>query len=288
MKVALFPGQGLDARVVRRALDPDHPLVQTASELLGYDLVARVDDVARRVRGVLPTSIAQPAIFTAGVIAHEVAADAGERFDYFAGHSLGEYTALVAAGAIRFGPAVRLVAARGEAMERATRRSSGGMAALLGLGIRDAEEIASVYRVTIANDNSPVQVVLSGDTNNLARAAEAAKSKNARCILLPVEGAFHSAAMDPAAQALADALVETDVRSPNVPVISNVTARPYRAPGEIRKLLAEQLTGRVRFRESILYLRSQGVSDFVDLGPGDVVGRLARATVPTNEESVLA
>lgn len=288
MKVALFPGQGLDARVVRKALDPNHPRVQAASELLGYDLVARVDEVARRVRGVLPTSIAQPAIFTAGVIAHEVAADAGERFDYFAGHSLGEYTALVAAGAIRFGPGLRLVAARGAAMERVTRRSPGGMAALLGLGIRDAEEIASVYRVTVANDNSPVQVVLSGDTDNLARAAEGAKSKDARCILLPVEGAFHSVAMDPATEAVADALVETDVRSPNVPVISNVTARPYRAPGEIRKRLVEQLTGRVRFRESMLYLRTQSVSDFIDLGPGDVVGRLARATVPTNEESVVA
>ena len=288
MKAGLFPGQGLDASVVLEALDPAHPRVESANQLLGYDLVGRVAQVARRVRGVLPTSLAQPAIFTAGVIAFDEAVAGDERFDYLAGHSLGEYTALVAARAIEFGPGLKLVLARGEAMQRVTRRSPGGMAALLGLGLRDAEEIAAAHGLTVANDNSPTQVVLSGDSEALATAAEATRAKKGRCILLSVEGAFHSAAMTPASDALLDALVDTEIRSPLVPVVSNVTARPYRAPGEIRKRLVEQLTGRVRFRESILYLAQRGVSEFVDLGPGDVVGRLARATVRTSEESVVA
>lgn len=286
MRAALFPGQGLEPKVVLKSLDPAHPKVEAAAEILGYDLVKRVDQVARRVRGVLPTSLAQPAIFTAGIVAFEAMAD--RRFDCFAGHSLGEYTALAAAGAIGFQPGLKLVAVRGEAMERATRRSSGGMAALLGLDIRVAEELAISYGLTVANDNSPSQVVVSGDTEDLARAADEARARNGRCVLLPVEGAFHSAAMTSASDALRDALMDTDIRTGRMPVISNVTARPYRAPGEVRKLLVDQLTGRVRFRECLLYLEQRGVSEFVDLGPGEVVGKLARATVPTKEENVVA
>ena len=288
MRAGLFPGQGLDAAVVLEALDPAHPRVGSASELLGYDLVDRVAEIAKRPRGVLPTSLAQPAIFTAGVIAFDDTAGPHHPFDYLAGHSLGEYTALAAARAIEFEAGLKLVLARGEAMQRVTRRSPGGMAALIGLDVRDAEEIAASHGLTVANDNSPTQVVLSGDADALSGAAGAARAKNGRCILLQVEGAFHSAAMDPATNDLRTALEETEIRSPVVPVVSNVTARPYRAPGEIRKRLVEQLTGRVRFRESILYLSQRGVSDFIDLGPGDVVGRLARATVPPSEESVVA
>jgi malonyl CoA-acyl carrier protein transacylase len=275
----LFPGQGIEAKVVLGALDATHPKVVRASELLGYDLVRRVEQVARRVRGVLPTSLAQPAIFVAGLTSFEAAVSAGERFDCLAGHSLGEYTALVAGDSIPFGHGLKLVAARGEAMQRATVSHSGGMAAVLGLDLERITDIADGVDLTVANDNSPKQVVLSGDTEALALAAKAVSALGGRCVLLPVEGAFHSAAMDPAVDDLADALSSIDVRNPSIPVVSNITARPYRAPGEIRKLLVEQLTHRVRFRESLLYLEERGVTEFVDLGPGDIVRRLARATV---------
>lgn len=286
MRAGLFPGQGIDAKVVHKALDPQEPRVQRASDLLGYDLVKRVEQVARRVRGVLPTAIAQPAILTAGVIAYEKRVEAGESFDILMGHSLGEYTALVAAGAIPFGHGLKLVAARGRAMHRAAQDSPGGMAAVLGLDIAVVEEIASRHGLTVANDNSPVQVVVSGDTEALAPAAESVREAGGRCVLLPVEGPFHSAAMESAVEELTEALLVTDIRSPSIPVMSNVTARPYRAPGEIRKVLLEQLMGRVRFRESLLFLAERGVTEFVDLGPGRIVEKLAESTI--GKEAVLA
>ena len=287
MRAGLFPGQGVDAKVVLNGLDPTHPTVGSASETLGYDLVTRVTQIAKRPRGVLPTSLAQPAIFVAGLIAFEARAATGERFDCLVGHSLGEYTALVAARAIGFEDGLKLVAARGEAMQRATGASSGGMAAVLGLALPVVEEIARTRGLTVANDNSPAQVVLSGDRERLAHAAEAARELGGRCVLLSVEGAFHSGAMSSATEALVDALSATHIRSPAVPVVSNVTARPYRAPGEIRKLLVRQLTGRVRFREAILFLVDRNVGEFVDIGPGDVVGRLARACAHSEKESAV-
>ncbi len=286
MRAGLFPGQGIEAKSVLSALAGEHPLVSQACDLLNRDLVARVEQVARRARGVLPTSLAQPAIFVAGLISFEKAIEHRDMFDYFAGHSLGEYTALVAGGSLSFGQGLKLVAARGAAMERATKASPGGMAAALGLGLADVSEIAAANDLTVANDNSPQQVVLSGDSNQLANAAQAVRAAGGRCVLLPVEGAFHSRAMLPAATELADALVATDIRSPSTPVVSNVSARPYRAPGEIRKLLVEQLTGRVRFRESLEHLNQKGVTEFVDLGPGNIVGRLAKATVGKAAETV--
>jgi len=185
-----------------------------------------------------------------------------------------------------FTPGVRLVAERGKAMQRATVASSGAMAAVMGLTLEDVAEIAVATGTTIANDNSPTQVVLSGDESALARAAEVVRRRDGRSVLLPVEGAYHSSAMEPAVAQLAAALDRTDIRSPKIPVLSNVSALPYRAPGEIRKLLLEQLTGRVRFRECIANLAAGGVTEFVDLGPGNVVGRLARATVARAPEPV--
>lgn len=279
MRAALFPGQGIDARSLLGALGDGDPRVVQAADLLGYDPVGAIERMARQSRTVLPTELAQPAIYVASVAAHERAVAENERFDVFLGHSLGEYAALTAGGAISFAHGVRLVAARGEAMAEAAARRSGGMAAVLGLDIDVVERIADANGVVVANDNSPVQAVVSGDEAGLARVARAARAAGARCVRLDVEGAFHSDAMEPAAAALSEALVHTDVRSPRSPVISNRTARPYRAPGEIRKLLSEQLTHRVRFRESVEHAVACGVTDFVDLGPGRVVGRLARQTV---------
>jgi [acyl-carrier-protein] S-malonyltransferase len=286
VRAGLFPGQGIEPKVLLQALDPKHPRVKAASEALGFDLVRRIEQVCRRARGVMPTLLAQPGIFVAGVISHEDAVERGGSFDYLLGHSLGEYTALTAAGSIPFGHGLRLITARAETMHRAALVGSGGMAAILGLDLETVERIAIANDLAIANDNSPKQTVLSGDADALSLAARDVREAGGRTILLNVEGAFHSAAMLPAVMDLESALMSTDVRNPAIPVISNVTARPYRAPGEIRKLLLAQLTGRVRFRESLLYLSDQGVTEFHDLGPGDVVSRLAKATVPIAKETV--
>ena len=275
MKAALFPGQGLEASAVAAALERDHDRIEEANDILGYDFVRAVEQVAHRT---MPTTLAQPAILVAGIVSYESAVSRGGSFAYLAGHSLGEYTALVAGGAMSFSDGVKLVVARARAMQRATRSSSGGMVVLLGVGVERAEELARAAGASVANDNSPGQVVVSGDDLALTRVAGLGRAARVRSVRLPVEGAFHSPAMAPAAEALSEALVHVLIRSPKVPVVSNVTAAPYRSPGEIRKRLEDQMTGRVRFRESIEWLVSRGVDDFVDVGPGNVVERLARAT----------
>lgn len=283
MRCGLFPGQGLDPRAVAASL-PDSLLLERAGEILGYDLRRRVAQVERRSRPVLPTDLAQPAIFVAGIISFEQALERGNKFDYLAGHSLGEYTALVAGGAIRFDAGLELVAARGRFMQRASARAGGGMAVALNLSFEEAQSICADAGVVLANDNSPGQVVLSGPEERLSRAAVQVRDLGGRSVRLPVDGAFHSPAMEPAANELAGILERTEIRSPSIPVVSNVSAAPYRAPGEIRKLLVRQLTGVVHFRDSVTWLLKRGVTNFTDLGPGRIVGRLADATVRAAKE----
>ena len=277
MRVGLFPGQGLDPMAVASELDEHDPVLRRANEVLQYDVKRSVERVARRPGGVLPTAVAQPAIFTAGIIAFRNAVMGGSQFDCLIGHSLGEYTALVAARSIPFAEGLELVSARASTMQRVAKATPGGMAAIMNLSLGDVRDICRETGMTVANDNSPTQVVVSGNKTALARGAKVARVRGGRSVLLPVDGAYHSVAMEPAARELAYALDKTNVRSPKVEVISNVTAAPYRAPGEIRKLLARQLTHPVRFRESVANLSRNDV-EFVDLGPGNVVGRLARAT----------
>lgn len=286
MRAALFPGQGIEAGVVLKALDPLHPLTVQASEMLGYDLRRRVEQASRRPRGVMPTALAQPAIFVAGLLSFEKTSDSGEGFSHALGHSLGEYTALVAAGAMSFRHGLALVATRGSAMQKAASRTPGAMAAVIGLGLHEVEGLADDVGVTVANDNSSNQVVISGDPPALATAAAAVRDAGGRCVLLPIEGAFHSDAMRPAASALSRALFTIEIRNPSIPVVSNITAKPYRSPGEIRRLLERQLTERVRFRGCVHYLQRVGVRDFIDIGPGDVVGRIAAADVRSSREPV--
>lgn len=272
MRVGLFPGQGLDRDIIVEALPKDSPRLQRADEILDLDLRRAV---ARCSSATLPTRIAQPAIFVAGVIAYE---RAGESFDALIGHSLGEYTALAVSGGLSFTDGVRLVSARADAMSRAARASAGGMAAVMGLEHRTVEDLAARARVTVANDNSPSQLVISGGDDQLRHAAALVNELGGRCIRLSVEGAFHSPAMQTAIPALADALDHAEMHTPKIPVVSNVSARPYRAPGEVRKLLLKQLTGRVRFRESIEWAVERGADAFVDFGPGRIVDKIARKT----------
>jgi [acyl-carrier-protein] S-malonyltransferase len=276
MKVGLFPGQGIPAQTVLEALPENDDVLIRAGEILDFDLRRKVGIAARGSGSTLPTSLAQPAIFTAGVVALQQTGADG--YDYFAGHSLGEYAALVAAGAISFEDGLGAVAVRGEVMQEAARSAPGGMAALMGLGYDVVQAIADKTGVVVANDNAPGQVVVSGRDEALAEAAAMVRSEGGRAVLLEVSGPFHSAAMEPAAPGLAEALDRIEVRSPTIPVISNVTARPYESPDEIRALLVQQVTHGVRWRESCEWLWDQGVRDFHDFGPGRVAAGLAQRT----------
>lgn len=273
MRAGLFPGQGIPAETVLESLPKDHALLTSASEQLGYDLFKRVQVAARRKSATMPTVVAQPAIFVASMISFSQ--EAG-RYDFFCGHSLGEYTALTASGALGFESGIDVVRVRAEGMEHAGRISEGTMAAVLGLELEQVSDIAQRAGVTVANDNSPGQVVLAGTESALAAAATEVRAAGARSVLLDVSGAFHTEAMSPAAPALAKALNEAEIRTPKVPVVSNVLARPYKDAAEIRELLVAQLTSPVRFRESIDWLLAQGVDDVTDFGPGRVVAGLAK------------
>ncbi len=278
--VGLFPGQGVAAKDVIAALPEKHDLLKTANEIVGHDIRRKVEVAARRGNVALPTSVAQTAIFTAGIIAWSEQAPS---VDYLAGHSLGEYTALVAGGAMTFATGVEVVEARGKAMQIAARGAGGGMAALMGFSLAEAENVAHQAGAVVANDNAPNQVVISGSEDSLTEAAALARVRGGRAILLQVAGSFHTSSMEPAAFALQSALDHADIRMPETPVISNTSARPYRSPGEIRKLLTEQLTGRVRFRESVIWLAGEGVTGCIDLGPGHVVAGLFSKTIERRE-----
>lgn len=284
MKAALFPGQGVKPASVLEALDPADPTVRTANDVLGVDLRKQVEIGMRGRRNELPTVVAQPAIFVASVASWRRAEEA--TFTGLAGHSLGEYAALVAGCAWSFEHALCVVQVRASASDKACRAGEGGMAALQDLSLEESEEVAAEAGVTVANDNAPGQVVVSGARAALDACAALTARRGGRSVLLGVEGPFHTVAMSAAATKLRDALDHVSIRMPVVPVISNVTARPYRAPGEIRKLLVEQMTGRVRFRESLQWLWSQGIREFVDMGPGRVAAGLARRTARALEEAV--
>ena len=278
MRAALFPGQGVDAAALLEALD-GAPLLDAANELAGRDLAAAVARCLDRSKPVVPTDVAQPALLVAGLASHHVELSRSGPFDFYAGHSVGEYAALAAAGAMSPEDALRTVCVRGRATRAAARASGGGMAAVKGVTVAELEAVCERAGAVVANDNSPTQLVVSGPDTALAEVAGYVRSAGGRCLLLSVEGAFHSPAVAAAAAEVRDALDRVDVRMPPVPVVSNVTARPYRAPGEIRSLLVRQLTERVRFRESIEWIAAAGATEFVDLGPGRVTAKLADATV---------
>ena len=204
---------------------------------------------------------------------------------FVAGHSLGEYTALTAAGSFTVGDAARLLRTRGLAMQHAVPVGDGAMAALIGVELDLAREIAAEATrdsydgavCVAANDNAPGQVVISGSRLAVQRAVEIAALKGAkRSVMLPVSGPFHCPLMAPVADVMAEALAAVAVQKPCLPLVSNVTAREVTDPDEIRALLVRQVTGMVRWRESVLYMQSQGVAELVEVGAGKVLSGLAR------------
>lgn len=278
MRVGLFPGQGISAREVLDALGPEDPQLERANDILGYDIRDEVARCAEREEDELPTSLAQPALFIAGLTSFQRALDSGEKFDYLAGHSLGEYTALTASEAVAPQDGLAGVKVRAESMQESSRSFGGGMAVVLKLDLPEVEKIVAESEVHVGNDNAPGQVVLSGSREGLEKARALVKEQKGRWIELKVSGAFHSPAMSDDAEPLLRALEKIEIRSPKIPVVSNVTARPHTDPESIRALLVEQLTSRVRFRESLEWLWDQGVREYEDLGPGTVVAGLARRT----------
>lgn len=232
------------------------------------------------------TENAQPALMavslaTARTLEAEGGFALGDKCAFVAGHSMGEYSALTAVGSLDLADTARLLRRRGQAMQQAVPVGEGAMAALLGLDFGGADAVAAEAAgdgvCSTANDNAPGQVVLSGSRDAVARAIAIAPDHGARrCIELPVSAPFHCALMAPAAEVMAEALAETEIRAPSVPLVSNVTAEAVTSPDEIRKLLVAQVTGLVRWRESILYMRDHGVGFVVELGAGKVLTGLTR------------
>ncbi|MDV7340629.1 ACP S-malonyltransferase [Terasakiella sp. A23] len=232
------------------------------------------------------TENAQPALMAVSLAVSRVLETEGniklaDHCSMVAGHSLGEYSALAAMGAFSIADTARLLKIRGKAMQAAVPVGEGAMAACLGLSLEDAqavaEEAAQGDVCTAANDNAPGQVVLSGAKAAIERAIDIAKEKGAkRCVLLPVSAPFHCALMQPAADAMAEALADVTINTPAAPVVANVAAEKVTDPEEIRKLLVEQVCGSVRWREGVLYMKDQGVEQLVEVGTGKVLSGLAR------------
>jgi [acyl-carrier-protein] S-malonyltransferase len=246
------------------------------------------------------TRNAQPALMAVSVaVVRVLEARSGRSLaamaDYIAGHSLGEYSALAAAGALEIGDAARLLRLRGESMQAAVPVGAGAMAAVLGLGLPAVVDIAAAATrdsgavCDVANDNADGQVVVSGARSAVERAVELAKEGGAkRSILLPVSAPFHCAMMAPAGEIMAEALGAADVKVPSVPVVANVTATPISDPAEIRRNLVKQVTGMVRWRESVLWMAQNGVNKVVEVGSGKVLTVMNRRIDKTLSGSALS
>ena len=260
MTVVLFPGQGSQTNDMRSDVERLRPdLLELAQSVLGADPFERIEE---------GTHFAQPAIFCASLAGWSVV----DRDDVscMAGHSLGEFSALVAAGVLSERDGLRLVALRGRLMHEA--EEGGGMMAVAA-PVEEAAEYAARFGLTVANDNSPTQVVLSGDGDAVDAAVEQAKAADLRATRLRVSGAFHSPAMGAAAPELAAALDEVELGEPSTTVYTSVTAAPFE---DVRRQLVEGLTSPVRWRETVLAIRMQGETRYLEVGPGKVLAGLVR------------
>ncbi len=306
----VFPGQGSQAVGMGQALAEAFPVARHTFEEVDDALGQRLSRLMFEgpEEDLRLTENAQPALMAVSLAVTRVLESEGklrlaDKAAYVAGHSLGEYSALAAVGSLGRADAARLLRRRGQAMQAAVPVGAGAMAAVLGLELAEAqavaEEAAQGEVCQAANDNAPGQVVLSGHTAAVERAIEIAKGKGAkRAILLPVSAPFHCSLMAPAAEVMAEALAQVEVAMPAVPLVANVTASHLSDPAEIRRKLVEQVTGMVRWRESVAWMAGQGVEKVVELGAGKVLSGLTRridraltaqsAETPQEVEAVLA
>ena len=285
----IFPGQGAQTIGMGKALADAYPAARAVFEevdtALGESLSTLIWEGDQQELTL--THNAQPALMATSIAAFKALETEG--FDisdasFVAGHSLGEYSALAASGAISSADTARLLRIRGEAMQKAVPVGLGAMAALLGLDFETAQAVAKEAAEAgdgevcqAANDNDPGQVVVSGHKAAVERAVEIAKEKGAkRAVLLPVSAPFHCALMQPAADVMADALARVDVSAPEVPLVANVLAEAVTDPARIRELLVEQVTGSVRWRESVAWMGAQGVTEMWEIGAGKALSGMVR------------
>ena len=280
MKAYVFPGQGAQFPGMGKDLLDQNPQLESrfheANEILGFDLQKIMFEGSKE--DLLQTRVTQPAIFVHAVL-HAQALGDDFQPQGVAGHSLGEFSALTAGGALSFSDGLKLVSQRAEAMQKACENSQGTMAAILGLADQQVEELcADVAGIVIpANYNCPGQLVISGALEAVEEACEKMKDAGAkRALLLPVSGAFHSPLMESARQTLAEAIASTTFSTPLCPVYQNVDAQPYTDTEKIKTNLIEQLTAPVRWTQIVDHMAKDGFNSFVELGPGKVLQGLIR------------
>ncbi|QFT93363.1 Malonyl CoA-acyl carrier protein transacylase [Roseovarius sp. THAF9] len=286
-KAFVFPGQGAQTVGMGKALADAYPSAKAVFDEVDEALGEKLSDLIWEgdQETLTLTQNAQPALMATSIATMRALEAEGvsiETASLVAGHSLGEYSALAAAGALSVSDCARLLRTRGQAMQAAVPVGEGAMAAILGLDFATVTEVAQAAAadgsvVQAANDNDPAQVVVSGNAAAVEKAVELAKEKGAkRAMLLPVSAPFHSALMAPAADVMASALSEVTITAPRVPVVANVTASGVQDPAEIRALLVKQVTGSVRWRESVEYMGAQGVDDVWEIGAGKALIGMVR------------
>lgn len=289
----VFPGQGSQdvgmGAELAKEFSSARRVFEEVDEALGQKLSAIMWEGPKETLTL--TENAQPALMAVSlavmrVLEAEHGLKLSERVKLVAGHSLGEYSALAAAGALSLTDAAKLLKLRGQAMQKAVPVGEGAMAALLGVNyetaLKVAEEAAQGDVCQVANDNDPTQIVLSGHKTAIDRVAEVGKAHGVRrAVPLPVSAPFHCALMQPAADAMAEALASTEIKAPAVPVVSNVLASPVTEATDIAKRLVEQVTGTVRWRESVIYMTENGITDVYEIGSGKVLAGLVKRTAKT-------
>jgi [acyl-carrier-protein] S-malonyltransferase len=287
----VFPGQGSQSVGMGKALAEAFPesraVFDAVDEALGEKLSSLIWDGPES--DLTLTRNAQPALMAVSIAAQRALEAHGVNVPthaaFVAGHSLGEYSALAAAGSLTLADTARLLRIRGDAMQEAVPVGEGAMAAILSLEVEEVRDIATDAGqgdvCAAANDNAPGQVVVSGTRAAVERAIDIAKARGARrAMLLPVSAPFHCMLMTPAAEAMADALAAIDIERPVVPIVVNVLAGPLEDPAQIRQRLVEQVTGAVRWRESVEWMAGNGVTRLVEIGAGKVLSGLARRISP--------
>ena len=284
MRIAvLFPGQGSQFPGMADGWQ-DHPAgreaLDRASGILGWD----VAEVSRDAEALSRTDIVQLAVFACDLAAFAVLRAEGISFHVGAGHSLGEYAALVASGSVELEPGLSALAARATAMAKASSDNPGAMTAIVGMSAEEAHELCEVAGrgdiLVVANENAPKQTVLSGSITAIDRAEELARSRGAKAIRLQVAGAFHSPLMAGAVQPVREAISRIHFREPAFPIIPNSSGKPTTQPLILRDLLARHLISPVRWDATMQSMAEMGVDAITEAGPGDVLGKLARRAIP--------